>query len=190
MFFLRPPSDARVVAELRKLVDAPFTHAPVGLICDTLTEAPAGFRLDAYGTELGRGPDTFDRARGAIARLDNYPRSFTRVVTVDDVLREGSLFATVATHLGFSSMHPCRVIAVVDESHLFSLCFGTLPGHAESGEERFQVVRRDDVVRYEVQAFSRPHDPLARLGAPVTRHYQKRFQRETLTTMKRLSASR
>ncbi|MBK6811923.1 MAG: DUF1990 domain-containing protein [Sandaracinaceae bacterium] len=80
----------------------------------------------------------------------------------------------------------CRVIYVAREPSSFAFGFGTLPGHAESGEESFRVTLDDDVVRYDVQAFSRPHGVLSRLGAPVARSYQLRFQRETLEWMRAL----
>lgn len=47
----------------------------------------------------------------------------------------------------------------------FGFAYGTLPGHVESGEERFQIEwhRSDDSVWYDILAFSRPNHPLARL---------------------------
>ena len=187
MFYLSAPTDDQVLATLRSLADAPFTHADVGLTREPLTRAPKGFVLDRYGTELGRGGAVFERASAALERIANYPPSFTRVVRAPGELVAGSLFATVASHLGFASVHPCRVIFVRREPNSFSFGFGALPGHAESGEESFCVSIANDVVRYDVQAFSRPHALLSRLGAPVTRRYQVRFQRETLATMRELS---
>ncbi|MBK8412133.1 MAG: DUF1990 domain-containing protein [Sandaracinaceae bacterium] len=186
MFHLVPPSDERVLALLRARGDQPFTYRDVGLTRTPLAVAPAGFVLDRYGTELGRGRDVFERACAALAHVDNYPPSFTRVVRAPGELAPGSLFATVARHLGFASVHPCRVIYVAREPSSFAFGFGTLPGHAESGEESFRVTLDDDVVRYDVQAFSRPHGVLSRLGAPVARSYQLRFQRETLERMRAL----
>jgi uncharacterized protein (UPF0548 family) len=145
--------------------------------------------LDRYGVELGRGRAVFDRARAALSRIENYPRSFTRIVHRPMKLEPGVQFATVASHMGFYSVHPCRVLYVIDEPSRFGVGFGALPGHAECGEERFVVTLEDEVVRYDVQAFSRPHTLLARLGAPVTRAYQRRFQRETVETMRRASAA-
>lgn len=185
MFFLSEPGDDAIRALLRERADADFTYADVGATREPLERAPRGFRLDRYGCELGRGRDPFDRAVAALRRVDNYPPSFTRVVRGFDALRPGACFATVARHLGFASVHPCRVIWVVDEPDTFAFGFGTLPGHAERGEECFRVSLREGAARYDVQAFSRPTGVLARLGAPITRGYQRRFQRETLETMRR-----
>jgi uncharacterized protein (UPF0548 family) len=52
-----------------------------------------------------------------------------------------------------------------------------LAEHAESGEERFTVEwnREDDSVWYDILAFYRPRQMLARLGYPLSRLLQKRF---------------
>ena len=184
MFFLSSPPDRDVHGLLRARADSPFTYADVGITRNDLREAPPGFVLDRYGTELGRGREVFERACAILARIGNYPPSFTRIVRLGDVIEPGVLFATVASHLGFASVHPCRVIFVERSDERFTFGFGTLPGHAESGEECFAVSIRDDVVRYDVQAFSRPDGWLSRLGAPVSRSYQLRFQRETQEWMR------
>ena len=49
----------------------------------------------------------------------------------------------VVVKIGFLKA-PCRVVYVVDEPHVRGFAYGTLPGHPESGEERF-VVRHDPV---------------------------------------------
>lgn len=189
MFHLRAPDDDRIQRALRELAPVDFTYADVGITEADLASAPPGFRLDRYGTELGSGRAVFERAREALARIENYPRSFTRIVRAPGELEPGAMFATLASHWGFVSVHPCRVIYVVRAPDRFAFGFGTLPGHAESGEERFQVTIADDVVRYDVQAFSRPHGFWSRLGAPIARLYQTRFQRETVETMRALCAA-
>ena len=69
----------------------------------------------------------------------------------------------------------------------FGFAYGTLPEHAESGEERFTVEwhEADDAVWYDILAFSRPHQLLARLGKPVARRLQKRFARGSAEAMRR-----
>ncbi len=126
----------------------------------------------------------FDRCCVALGNLANYPSSFMRIVRHPEEISEGSLFAPLVTHFGFVSVHPCRVIYTVREADCYGFGFGTLPGHAESGEERFLIRLDGDVVHYEVQAFSRPVGALPRLGAPIVRCFQRRFQRETVQAMR------
>jgi uncharacterized protein (UPF0548 family) len=89
-----------------------------------------------------------------------------RVEATSDVAAAGS---EVIVHLG-PVRAPCRVVYVVDEPDRRGFAYGTLPGHAESGEERF-AVRYDpatDEVHAEVVAFSRHATWWSRLGSPVT----------------------
>ena len=69
----------------------------------------------------------------------------------------------------------------------FGFAYGTLPEHAESGEERFTVEwhEEDDTVWYDIVAFSRPQQLPARLGYPLARRMQKRFARDSAAAMQR-----
>jgi len=63
---------------------------------------------------------------------------------------------------------PCRVVYVIDEPDIRGFAYGTLPGHPESGEERF-AVRYDpktSAVFAEVMAFSRPGVWWSKAGGP------------------------
>lgn len=62
----------------------------------------------------------------------------------------------------------CRVVQVFDEPDRVGFAYGTLPGHAESGEEAFVLERVGDVTSFTVRAFSRPVTRMARLGGPAT----------------------
>lgn len=181
---LNQPSDDEVRAVLDGLLDAPFTYEPVGHCENDLSEPPPGFRLDHHGVELGHGRATFESAVESLASGSHYPSPFTRLVRRTESLESGQLFAAVARHFGFFSIHPCRVLFVLREENRFGYGFGTLPGHAEAGEERFTITLKDGVVRYDIQAFSRPCGLLSRLASPVGRQFQKRFFRESLDTLR------
>ena len=78
----------------------------------------------------------------------------------------------------------CRIVYVVNESgpiKKFGFAYGTLPGHIESGEERFVIEwnQGDDSVWYDILAFSRPNRLLFRLVYPLVRRMQKRFGRDS-----------
>ena len=63
--------------------------------------------------------------------------------------------------------------------------YGTLPSHPEEGEEHFLVTRATDgAVRFDVAAFSRPHDLLTKLGGPIPRHLQARATQRYLQGMR------
>ena len=188
MFLWRRPTDAFIQRQLQCRVDAPFTYPQPNITAQR--HPPAGFDLDRYGVTLGRGREVFDRACRACARFAMYPPSFTAVHLLAPFERPepGMVFGTVAHHLGFWSLHPCRVIEVFDDQGDFGrrwgFYFGTLPGHGERGEERFTICHTNDgQVRYEVTAMSQPGQLMTRVGYPIARALQRRFSREGRAAM-------
>jgi uncharacterized protein (UPF0548 family) len=94
----------------------------------------------------------------------------------------------VAHEIGLWWLNACRIIYVVDESEpirRFGFAYGTLPGHAGTGEERFLVEwdRASDAVWYDILAFSRPHRFLPHLGYPYMRRIQKLFKKQSAEAM-------
>ena len=101
----------------------------------------------------------------------------------------------VGTNVAFSAPLPigfidgtCRIVLVVDEPNRYGFAYGTLPVHPERGEEAF-VVSRDDPgnVRLDIDAVSRPVQPLARLVPPFADHLQNRAVRRYLAAMRTLT---
>jgi len=89
--------------------------------------------------------------------------------------------AVVLVRMGFLPA-PCRVVYVIDEPDIRGFAYGTLPGHPESGEERF-VVRRDpttSAVFAEVSAFSRPATWWSKAGGPLVSVAQRVIARRYL----------
>jgi uncharacterized protein (UPF0548 family) len=95
-------------------------------------------------------------------------------------IRVGTDVAVLVHHVGFFSLNACRIVYLVENDagiESFGFAYGTLEEHAESGEERFTVEwkRDEDRVLYDILAFSRPRQMLARIGYPLSRLLQKRF---------------
>ncbi len=166
----RPTSD-----ELRPLLEsghrADLTYAPVGL--SSLDKAPAGFRLDRWECSLGHGKGVFEAAIRALREWQVH-RGADLVVCADGPPAVDDVVAMSAPlPIGFIDV-VCRVASVVDEPDRFGFAYGTLPEHAERGEESFTVVlgERGDVT-FEITAVSRPRHPLARVCPPVARRLQR-----------------
>jgi len=86
--------------------------------------------------------------------------------------------------MGLWWLNSCRIVYVIDIQDKFGFAYGTLPGHAECGEELFMVEKMPDgTVRYVLKAFSRPRVWLARLGYPIARAYQRKFVRDSKASM-------
>ena len=105
----------------------------------------------------------------------------------------GTTVAVIGSHHGFWSLNACRIVYLVEEDgdvRRSGFAYGTLPEHAERGEERFTVEwnRKEGSVYYDVYAISRPNHPLARLGYPFARLLQKRFAKNSKAAMVRAVA--
>jgi uncharacterized protein (UPF0548 family) len=96
--------------------------------------------------------------------------------------------AVIARNLGLWWINACRIIYLVDEkepARRYGFAYGTLPDHAEMGEERFLVEldRASGEVWYDILAFSRPQHLLTWLGYPYVRRVQKRFAKDSAAAM-------
>ena len=79
---------------------------------------------------------------------------------------------------------PVRVIYVVDEPRRKGFAYGTLPGHAEDGEECWMIEHRDDdSVWITVRAFSRPANRWWWCVYPVLRVVQEYYTRRYLSAL-------
>lgn len=149
--------------KLNKLAVLPLTYPEVGATAGPL---PAGYHHVQKSAVIGRGRRRFDEAAAKGMQWGMLRGAGLRVEATTDVAALGS---EVIVHLG-PVRAPCRVVYVVDEPDLRGFAYGTLPGHAESGEERF-VVRyapATDEVFAEVAAFSRHATWWSRFGSPIT----------------------
>jgi uncharacterized protein (UPF0548 family) len=154
--------------KLSDLAAMPLTYAEVGATAGPL---PAGYHHVQKSAVIGQGRRRFEEAADEGMRWGMLRGAGLRVEATSEVAAVGS---EVLVHLG-PVLAPCRVVYVVDEPDRRGFAYGTLPGHAESGEERF-VVRCDpatDEVHAEVVAFSRHATWWSRLGSPVTSVVQR-----------------
>ena len=190
VFRLTRPTTRELDALLAAERDAAFTYAHVGA---TRGPAPAGYAVDRNRVRLGTGARAYARAIAALREWRMTTLGWASIHPPRAPLAPGTVVAMVVHHYGFWSVHACRIVDAVDEVteemggavHRFGFAYGTLPAHAASGEERFEVAwhRADDSVWYDLLAFSRPRHPLARLGYPVGRLQQRRFGQDSKRAM-------
>lgn len=198
MLSLRKPAPAAIEALLAGVSASDFTYPAefAGATLATPFLPPGGFNVDHTRVKLGSGAAVFAAAKTALEGWKQYDLGWLQMVPDTTPIAAGSVVASVVRYFGMWWVNPCRVISVSDQSadasvKRFGFAFGTLPGHAECGEERFLLEwdRRDDGVWYDILAFSRPQHILPRLAVPLTRRLQKRFARESAAAMKRLTMS-
>jgi uncharacterized protein (UPF0548 family) len=154
--------------KLSDLATLPLTYPEVGATASAL---PDGYHHVQKSAVVGRGRRRFEEAADEGMHWGMLRGAGLRIAATSEVAAVGS---EVIVHFG-PVLAPCRVVYVVDELDQRGFAYGTLPGHAESGEERF-MVRYDpaaDEVHAEVVAFSRHATWWSRLGSPVTSVIQR-----------------
>lgn len=154
--------------KLSDLSALPLTYAEVGATAGPL---PADYHHVQKSAVIGHGRSRFVAAAEAGMRWGMLRGAGLKVESTAERAEVGS---EVIVHLG-PVRAPCRVVYVVDEPDRRGFAYGTLPGHAESGEELF-LVRYDpatDEVYADVTAFSRHATWWSRLGSPVTSLLQR-----------------
>jgi uncharacterized protein (UPF0548 family) len=188
LFLFSEPSTQRISRFLDAQRDAPFSYDEVGASRGD-AKAPAGYALDHNRVRLGEGRETFDRAVAALYAWKMFDLGWARVVPEGAPIEVGTTVAVLARHYGFHSLNPCRISYTIEQDGgelvRRGFAYGTLPDHGEKGEERFTVEWRriDDSVFYDLYAFSRPNQLLAKLGYPLARHLQHRFAKDSLQAM-------
>ncbi|MEQ1743842.1 MAG: DUF1990 domain-containing protein [Saprospiraceae bacterium] len=178
MVFLIKPAQTRVRAFLEAEKDCPFSYADIGKTL--FNEHVAGFDNDLNSIELGSGEAVWAAAKEAVRQWKMFPGGWASVSPEAVPIQEGRVVAMLARVLGLWWLNSCRIVYVLDEANRFGFAYGTLPGHAECGEELFLVEKTDDGrVRYTLRAFSRPRHWMARMGYPLARVYQRKFVRDS-----------
>lgn len=187
LLYLRKPSLEVVGRFLSEQARLDFTYSAVGA---TAAIPPAGFEVDRTRVELGRGAQVFEAAKDALRRWQQFRLGWVDVWSPTTSLEAGQVVAIMGRALGVWWLNSCRVVFTVDESgstSRFGFAYGTLPGHVESGEERFLIEweHSSDQVFYDILAFSKPNHILTRLGYPFARQFQKRFGIDSAAAMVR-----
>ena len=191
MISLRRPTTETVRAFLASQSGLDLSYPEVGA---TATQSPSGYTVDHTRIWLGEGEIVFTAAKAALGRWEQFNLGWVQAWSPDDSIKAGGLVGVTGRSLGLWWLNACRVVYVVDERDnpvtKFGFAYGTLPEHAESGEERFLIEwdRAGGSVWYDILAFSRPKQLLARLGHPWVRRLQRRFGRDSAKAMSRAVA--
>ena len=182
MFQTRRPTEEEIAARLTS--PGEFSYPEVGATNNLGPSPPesivATYDLDRHEFPIGAGRDLFDRARDSLLAWRHFEIPWLEFHGGSAPVRTGQVVATLVSGAGFWFLNPCRVVyteLTPDEGDIAAFAYGTLSGHAECGEERFQVSfnRNTGEVDYKISAFSRPAILLAKLGYPFARKLQRRF---------------
>jgi len=185
---LSRPTPAQVEAFRAAQRSLPFSYTGIGATRDG-GDAPPGYDRDHNRQRLGRGEAAFAAARDAIRTWRMFPPPLAVIEPAGIPIAEGEVAGVLVRAFGLWFLNAARIVYVLDEPRRFGFAYGTLPGHAERGEERFLVEwLADDTVWYDVAAFSRPRYWAARLAYPLARRLQRRFAHLSKAAMARAVA--
>jgi len=185
VFSIRKPSAESIRHFLERQDRFGYTYRAVGA---TRGAPPAGYVVDHTRINLGSGEEAFESAKDALRRWAHFRLGWVEAWTSQAILHEGAAVAVLAHLFGLWWLNACKVVYVIDEAGpitRYGFAYGTLPAHAESGEERFMIEwdRSEGGVCYDILAFSRPNYVLTRLGYPLVRRIQKKFARDSAAAM-------
>jgi uncharacterized protein (UPF0548 family) len=187
MFLIGKPSDAEINDFIAAQTHLTLSYPEVGETRNYA--APGGYPINHLREKLGEGEETYQKAVEALRSWQMYATDWTEIRPKNAPIENGEIVVMLVNHLGFWSLNPCRIVYSIDEETP-QLCrnafaIGTLPAHSEAGEERFTIEwhRQTDEVYYELYAFARAHNWLAKIGFPFVPLFQKRFAANSYEAM-------
>jgi uncharacterized protein (UPF0548 family) len=168
---------------LARCASKKLTYEPVG---GSLTSVePPDLPRHHWHADL-KSPGAFERAADALRAWEMH-RGAGILVLADGPIEVGTNVAMRAPlPVGYVDV-TCRIVAVIDEPNRYGFAYGTLPAHVERGEEAFVVTRDGEGSRLDVDAISRPLDPISRRVSYVADRLQDRSVRRYLSTMQRVT---
>lgn len=188
MISLRKPTQELIRSFLQEQEKYELTYSAVG---QTFGTPPQNYVLDHTRVKLGAGRATFESAKNAVRRWDQFRLAWLEAAPPETPIEKGQTVAIIARSIGLWWLNACKIVATVNEDgpiSRFGFAYGTLPQHAGTGEERFLLEwdHADDSVWFDILAFSRPRHLLARIGYPFVRMTQRRFSHESSAAMQRV----
>ena len=186
--FLSSPSESAIREYLEQQKSVEFSYRSIGVTRNSAS-CP-GFTIDDHRRQIGVGEQCFQKARDFIRHGHHLKLGWLTPFCFETPLYEGQTIGLVVRCLGIRVLASCRVVYLLEEAGEIcrsGFAYGTLDGHPECGEERFQVVwdRESDDVWFEIAAFSQPNLWYSRLGYPFVRYMQFRFATDSMNAVHR-----
>ena len=186
MFLTRRPSPQELEEFMAMYRQLPLSYEHVGIA----SESPKGFSVDEASAIIGNGKQAFERAKIGLAEWRHFDLGWVQLFPRGASIDPGSVVAVLVHHLGFWSVNGCRVVYGIGDLRTganFGFAYGTLTNHTEMGEEIFEVLLEpeSEEVVYKIRAVSKPRAALARIGYPITRHFQERFRQDSIRALRR-----
>ncbi len=180
------PSELKLKAYLKKQSLANFNYDQQ---YGTRNQEVKGYDNDLNSIFLGKGEKVWNNAKVALEHWQQFPPGWTKIYKNATALEAGNTVLVLFKLFGIWWSNSARIVYTLNEEHTYGFAYGTLTGHVESGEECFWIDKdAEDHVYYHIKAFSKPDFWAAKLAYPLARVYQRKFVRESMARMKKISA--
>jgi len=172
------------------------SNSPAGLSLanglDPSARLPYGFVHDHSRSHIGNGKTAFAAAKQAFRQWAMFNHGWTRVANPTAKIEPGQIIAMEAHTLVLWTLNMSRIVEIIDTATSFGFLYATTPMHVEQGAERFLLEFNPATgdVHYVLEAISRPRHLLARLGLPLSRHFQHQFVRASHLRMRQEALAR
>jgi uncharacterized protein (UPF0548 family) len=175
-----PDSQLRVVESLAdRFTTTPFSYPEVG--ATRQDQLPRGYRRLEARIDVGHGRQRFLEVSDRLLTWQIHSESGLALQVSDPQVRQGAILIATLPLGPVKIDTRCRVVYLITDDRRAAFAYGTLPGHPETGEERFDVeLTDDDRVVFNLRAFSRNAWLLARLGSTVSNRVQAMVNRRYL----------
>ena len=159
----------------------PVTYAEIGATAGELPDRYHHLRAERV---IGHGREAFERAADDLLAGQVQRRAGATVRLSETPMREGTHVQMQLRLWPLSVNIPCVVVWAERTANSCGFAYGTLRGHPERGEERFEVfLTPTGDVTFRIAAFSTPARWFTRLGAPVARLVQAHMTRRYLKAL-------
>lgn len=157
------------------------TYLEVGA---TAGDLPTGYHHVRAERVVGHGRDSFERACDDLFAGRVQRRAGAEVHMSEVPIRLGSRLQ-MRLRLGPLAFNaPCVVVWADRGARHCGFAYGTLAGHPERGEERFELILEPSgEVVFRITAFSAPARWFTRIGGPLGRLVQARMTRRYLDAL-------
>ena len=141
MICLTPPSREDLGLLQESWREVPLSYSHLGGV-----ESPPerGYIVDEHRVCLGCGVETFSTACHALDGWRMFPAWAEVRRLRDQNQMAGDIVAMQVRICGLWWVNPCRVLRRCDSDGVHGFVYGTLPEHAECGEEMFAIEQQAD----------------------------------------------
>src|SRR5579863_9844582 len=125
MYCFSKPGREAIAAFLVAQRDQKFSYDEVGC---SQQETPKGYIADHNRIKLGRGADTFERAKLAVRQWKMFDMPWIQLCWADTPIEPGTTVGVLVSHLGFWSLNAARIVYLIEErgsSEKYGFAYGT-----------------------------------------------------------------